>query len=91
VAIMTGAGSGIARAGARTLAREGAQGVVTDLRAEAAAETPALIEAEGGRGVARALDVTDAAAFAALVAETHEARGRIDILPTTPAFRWPGH
>ena len=48
VAIVTGAGSGIGRAGAIALAREGARVVATDLAPTAAEETAAEIHREGG-------------------------------------------
>ena len=48
VAIVTAAGSGIGRAGAAILAREGATVVVTDLSAAAAAETAGPLRPAGG-------------------------------------------
>src|SRR3954452_13049166 len=80
VAIVTGAGSGIGRAGAQILAREGAHVVVTDRRGQAAEETVAAIAAAGGFAEARELDVTDDDALRAVIETTVEARGRIDIL-----------
>lgn len=80
VAIVTGAGSGIARAGAEIMAREGAILVIADRRAEAGAETVARIEAAGGRAENRPTDVTDDTALAALINGTHKTHGRIDIL-----------
>ena len=80
VAIVTGAGSGIGRAGARILAREGAAVVVADRDAAAGAETARGIAAAGGRALALATDVTDHAAIGRLVADTMAAFGRIDIL-----------
>jgi 3-oxoacyl-[acyl-carrier protein] reductase len=59
VALVTGAGSGIGRAIAETLARDGAMVAVNDLRADAADETVAAIEAAGGRAMAVAADVAD--------------------------------
>ncbi len=80
VAIVTGAGSGIGRAGAMAMAREGAAVVVAD-RDEAAGEATAeAIVAEGGRAQAIATDVGDPAALDRLVAGTLAAHGRIDIL-----------
>ena len=48
VALVTGAGSGIGRAGAMAMARHGAQVVVTDLDADKAAEKLSRIWAEKG-------------------------------------------
>lgn len=80
VAFVTGAGSGIGRAGALALAREGAHVVVTDRDGTAAAAVVADIAAAGGRAEARALDVCDDAALAGAVAEAAAALGRLDIL-----------
>jgi NAD(P)-dependent dehydrogenase (short-subunit alcohol dehydrogenase family) len=80
VAIITGAGSGIGRAGAEIMAREGAIVVVTDRRGEAAEETVARIAAAGGRAEAHPLDVTDDAALQAIIDGTQAKHGRIDIL-----------
>jgi len=80
VAIVTGAGSGIGRAGALAMAREGAVIVVADRGAEAGEATAAAILAEGGRAEARTTDVADDGALAALVEGTRAGHGRIDIL-----------
>lgn len=57
--LVTGAGSGIGRAGAIAFARRGAAVGVLDLDSGAAAETAALITAEGGTAEAIAVDVSD--------------------------------
>jgi NAD(P)-dependent dehydrogenase (short-subunit alcohol dehydrogenase family) len=80
VAIVTGAGSGIGRAGAEILAREGAAVVAADRNEAAGAETARRIEAAGGHALAVAADVTDHAAIERLVAGTMAAFGRIDVL-----------
>ena len=78
VALVTGGTSGIGRATAVVMAREGARVAVTD-RAEAdAAETVGLINAAGGQAIAIGGDVTREADVAAMVARTVEAFGRID-------------
>lgn len=80
VAIVTGAGSGIGRAGAAIMAREGAHVVILDLRggmAEAAADE---IRRAGGSATGMAVDVTDDDALAAAIEATLAAHGRIDIL-----------
>jgi NAD(P)-dependent dehydrogenase (short-subunit alcohol dehydrogenase family) len=80
VAIVTGAGSGIGRAGALIMAREGAAVVAAD-RDRAAGEATARTIAEArGRSRAMATDVGDDAALERLVADTLAAFGRIDIL-----------
>ncbi|MDQ0468349.1 SDR family NAD(P)-dependent oxidoreductase [Labrys wisconsinensis] len=80
VAIVTGAGSGIGRAGALAMAREGAAVVVADRSAAAGEATAAAILAEGGRAEAQATEVADDAALAGLVEGTLARHGRIDIL-----------
>lgn len=58
-AVVTGAGSGIGRACAEQLARDGAAVAVWDLNAESAAETVRLIEAAGGKAKAYIGDASD--------------------------------
>jgi NAD(P)-dependent dehydrogenase (short-subunit alcohol dehydrogenase family) len=79
-AIVTGAGSGIGRAGSEAMAREGARVVVTDRDLDAARQTVANIVGVGGQAEAAHLDVTDDAAVAALIGGVAERHGRIDIL-----------
>jgi len=80
VAIVTGAGSGIGRGGAEIMAREGAIVVVADLSPERSEETVETIFKAGGRAEAKPTDVTDNDALERLIADTHDAHGRIDIL-----------
>jgi NAD(P)-dependent dehydrogenase (short-subunit alcohol dehydrogenase family) len=80
IAIMTGAGSGIGRAGAEIMAREGAHVIATDRDGLCAAETADRIKAEGGLAEGHALDVADDGAVERLIAETADRFGRIDIL-----------
>ncbi|HEY2302282.1 MAG TPA: SDR family NAD(P)-dependent oxidoreductase, partial [Acidimicrobiales bacterium] len=68
VAIVTGAGSGIGRASARRLARDGAAVIAADINAGTAAETAAMIEKDGGRAAGQWVDVSDEDAIAAMVA-----------------------
>lgn len=80
VAIVTGAGSGIGRAGASIMAREGAYVVVIDRSPGAAEATVVSIAAAGGSAEALAIDVTDDASLSAGIARVHDRHGRIDIL-----------
>lgn len=80
VAIVTGAGSGIGRAGAEAMAREGAAVVIADRDAAAGRETADRIEAAGGRTLAVPTDVGRDADVERLVTCALEAFSRIDIL-----------
>jgi NAD(P)-dependent dehydrogenase (short-subunit alcohol dehydrogenase family) len=89
VAFLTGSGSGIGRAGALALAREGAQVIVTDLdgaRARAVAEE---ILASGGQAEAMALDAADDQAVAEAI-DGIAGRGRLDILHSHAGIQVPG-
>jgi NAD(P)-dependent dehydrogenase (short-subunit alcohol dehydrogenase family) len=79
-AIVTGAGSGIGRAVALQLAREGADVAAADINAETAAATAAAIAALGRRSLAIHVDVTERPQVQAMVQRVLAAWGRIDIL-----------
>lgn len=79
VAFLTGAGSGIGRAGALALAREGAHVTVTDLDGARAAAVAAEIRGAGGQAEAMALDAGDDAGVTAAI-DLVASRGRLDIL-----------
>jgi NAD(P)-dependent dehydrogenase (short-subunit alcohol dehydrogenase family) len=80
VAIVTGSGGGLGREHALYLARKGAKVVVNDLSQEAADAVAEEIRAAGGEALAVAASVTDEAAVSAMVNQTVETWGRIDIL-----------
>lgn len=80
IAIITGAAGGIGEETARVFAKEGAKVVLSDVdtdRGEKAAES---IRAEGGEARFIAADVSDAKAVEALVRQTVEAYGRLDVM-----------
>ena len=85
-AVVVGAGQtpgetiGNGRATAMLFAREGSTVLCVDRRLGSAAETAAMIEAEGGKASAYEADITQEAACQALVAEAKARLGRIDIL-----------
>jgi NAD(P)-dependent dehydrogenase (short-subunit alcohol dehydrogenase family) len=79
-AIVTGAGSGIGRAGSEAMAREGAMVVVTDRDLATACQTVDRIVDAGGRAEALELDVTNDTAITALIGNVATRHGRIDIL-----------
>ena len=80
VAIVTGAGRGIGRAIALSLAGEGAAVGVFARTAEEIAETGALISGAGGRALALRADVRDAAAVRAAVSEMASKFGPVTLL-----------
>ena len=90
VAFVTGAGSGIGRAGAIAMARAGAHVVVTDLDGALAASVAAALGGEGLSAEGLALDVTDDAALDAAVASVIAARGRLDVLHSHAGRQVPG-
>ena len=79
-AIVTGAGSGIGRAVALALVREGYAVVLAGRRPEALAATAALAGASGDRMRVVPTDVTDPGSVEALFAATRRAFGRLDLL-----------
>jgi NAD(P)-dependent dehydrogenase (short-subunit alcohol dehydrogenase family) len=80
VAIVTGAGSGIGRATALALLREGYAVALAGRRPDALAETAAKAGPAAGRALAVPADVTDPASVRALFETTREAFGRLDLL-----------
>src|SRR5262249_46104601 len=79
-ALVTGAASGIGRATAVLLAREGAGVLVTDRDAAGAARVAAEVTAAGGMAQAHELDVTSEAAWQAALRLADQAWGRLDVL-----------
>jgi len=79
-ALVTGAGSGIGRELALILARRGVRVAAADLRQEAAAQSVAMIAAEGGWARAYALDVSESAQVNAVVAAVENEVGPIGYL-----------
>ena len=90
VAFVTGAGSGIGRAGALAMAAEGALVVVTDRDGDRARAVADEIAGAGGRAEAQALDVTDDAALTAAISRTAAGHGRLDILHSHAGIQIPG-
>jgi 3-hydroxybutyrate dehydrogenase len=80
VAIVTGAASGIGKAIAERLSREGAAVAIADINLAAADEVAAGINATGAKAIGVAVDVSSEAAVNAATDEVAEALGSVDIL-----------
>lgn len=78
IAIITGAGSGMGRAMAQEFSENGATVVAVDLRTDPVLETISLLD--DGRSIGRTADVSNRADVEAVVADTLEKFGRVDIL-----------
>jgi NAD(P)-dependent dehydrogenase (short-subunit alcohol dehydrogenase family) len=79
-ALITGGGSGLGQAIALGYAREGMRVLVTDVNGQAARETLAIIEQEGGVAEAHALDVTSRSEIEGLVGKAVVSHNAIDVL-----------
>ena len=87
VALVTGAGSGIGRAVARALGKDGYAVVLAGRRAEALAETA---KAMGPETLAVPSDVTDPKSVSALFAAAKQKFGRLDVLFNNAGTGAPG-
>ena len=85
-AIVTGAGSGIGRATARLLAREGARVVAADVSGGSAEETVGLIRGEGGLAFAVQGDTTSEADVRRMVNQTYVTFGGVHLLHNNAAI-----
>ena len=90
VAFVTAGGSGIGRAGALAMAREGALVVVTDLLAERAVAVAAEICAAGGRAEGFGLDVADDSALEEAILGADRRHGRLDVVHSYAGVQVPG-
>lgn len=79
VALVTGGGTGIGQAAALAYARAGAKVVVAGRRQAELETTVALIEADGGQGLAVPTDVSVARDIQALIQRTVKKFGGLDI------------
>jgi NAD(P)-dependent dehydrogenase (short-subunit alcohol dehydrogenase family) len=80
VAIVTGAGSGIGRASALALLKDGWKVALAGRRADALEATKSAAGDLAGNAIAVPTDATDPAAVKALFAATKDAFGRLDLL-----------
>ena len=80
VVLITGAGSGLGRAGALRFASEGAKVGIADLSEEKGEETLRLVEKAGGQGIFIKTDVSKAGDCERMVRRTSEAFGGLHVL-----------
>ena len=80
VAVITGAGAGIARAATAIFTREGARVVAAEIDAERGEASAAAARAAGGDATFVHCDVTDEESVAALMKRTVELYGKLDVL-----------
>jgi 3-oxoacyl-[acyl-carrier protein] reductase len=80
VALVTGAGRGIGRAIAEALGKAGVTVICVSYSESSCGSAAEAINAAGGKAVAKAVDVSDAAAVAAASEELLNEYGNIDIL-----------
>jgi rhamnose utilization protein RhaD (predicted bifunctional aldolase and dehydrogenase)/NAD(P)-dependent dehydrogenase (short-subunit alcohol dehydrogenase family) len=87
VAVVTGGGSGIGAATARAMAKQGAEVAILDRDLEAA---KAVAKKIGGKALAVACDVTDAAGVKAAFDAVVSAFGGVDIVVSNAGAAWQG-
>ena len=80
IALVTGGGSGIGRATARRLARDGATVAINDIDETVAFESVRLIEQDGGRAVTTPGDVANDDGMRKIIDDVCASFGRLDIL-----------
>ncbi len=80
VAVITGASRGIGRSIAENMARAGARVVISSRKLEACEEVAEAIRSEGGEAIAIAAGLGHQDQLEAMIDETRETWGRIDIL-----------
>jgi NAD(P)-dependent dehydrogenase (short-subunit alcohol dehydrogenase family) len=91
VAIVTGAASGIGRATAAALGREGAAVVLTDINAARLDEAVEEITGAGATAAGRVADVASEEAWREVVAAAADTFGRLDVLHNCAANTDVGH
>ncbi|MFO0995278.1 MAG: SDR family NAD(P)-dependent oxidoreductase [Alphaproteobacteria bacterium] len=80
IVLITGAGRGLGRSHALTMAERGADVIVQDSNAETVEETAALVRKRGRRAHVIACDIADIAPAHAAIARAETELGRIDVL-----------
>ncbi len=90
VALVTGASSGFGAHFSKLLARAGATVVVAARRVDRLEALVAEIEAEGGRALAVAMDVTDSGSVTAAFDQAEAAYGTVEVLINNAGVAAPG-
>jgi NAD(P)-dependent dehydrogenase (short-subunit alcohol dehydrogenase family) len=90
IAIVTGAGSGIGRAVALALLKDGFSVALAGRRADALDQTVSAAGGGASRALAVPTDVSDPASVRALFAKVKEAHGRLDLLFNNAGVGAPG-
>jgi NAD(P)-dependent dehydrogenase (short-subunit alcohol dehydrogenase family) len=78
VALVTGAASGIGRATALTIAREGAKLIIADMNEDGGQQTVHTITENGGEATFVQVDVSNAAEVKEMISKAVETYGRLD-------------
>ena len=87
IALVTGAGSGIGRACATALARDGSTVIVTDVNLASATETAGAIRALGGMAEAMRLDISVEKQWTEVTAEVSQHVGPVQTLVNNAALK----
>lgn len=91
IALITGGGSGIGEATAKTYAREGATVVVVDLNEEGGNRVVGEIRAAGGAADFHRADVGVPAEIEGMIQAAIDRHGRLDVLHNNAIFTGTGH
>ncbi len=91
VALITGAATGIGRAGASLFAREGARVVIADINREDGQRAVETVQSQGGQAAFVPVDLRSVAEIAKMVTSAAGVYGRIDIFWHNAGVTCPGH